>query len=139
MKKKYVFAGASSRGLIMFMQPMKNGFADYCDLVGVYDINPGRAREIAGRVGIPVYDDFEEMVKRTKPDVVVVTTVDAFHSDYIIRAMELGCDVITEKPLTIDAGRCNAILEAEKRTGKHVTVTFNYRYMPFSSEIKNSS
>lgn len=135
-KKAYVFVGASYRGRVMFMRPMKEKYSEYCELKGLYDINPGRAKEIGGQVGIPVFDDFEAMVHETKPDVVIVTTVDAFHSDYIIRAMELGCDVITEKPMTIDAARSNAILDAEKRTGKHVTVTFNYRYMPFATEIK---
>ena len=136
MKKSYVFAGASVRALEMFMTPMKKEYADFCDLRGVYDINIGRAKEVADRVGIPVFEDFESMVRETKPDIVIVTTVDAFHSDYIIRAMELGCDVVTEKPMTIDADRCNAILEAEKRIGRHVTVTFNYRYAPFMSKIK---
>jgi len=50
--------------------------------------------------------------------------------------MELGCDVITEKPMTIDAPRCQAILDAVHRTGRRLTVTFNYRYAPFNSRIK---
>jgi len=135
-KKSYVFVGASFRGRAMFMLPMKERFADYCELKGLYDINPGRTKEIGLQTGIPVFDDFEEMIKQTRPDIAVVTTVDAFHGDYIIRAMELGCDVITEKPLTIDAASGNAVLEAEKRTGKKVTVTFNYRYAVFPTAIK---
>ena len=136
MKKSYAFVGASSRALDMFLLPMKNNYQDACELCGIYDINPGRARVVAEQVGIPVYDGFEEMIEDTKPDCVIVTTVDAYHSDYVIKAMELGCDVITEKPMTIDAERCRAILETEKRTGRHVTVTFNYLYAPFMTKIK---
>ena len=48
------------------------------------------------------------MIAETKPDVVIVTTVDSTHADYICRAMELGCDVITEKPMTTDGGEVPA-------------------------------
>lgn len=41
--------------------------------------------------------------------------------------MELGCDVISEKPMTIDAEKCQQIIDTQKRTGRHLTVTFNYR------------
>lgn len=136
MKKSYVFAGASGRAVGMFIKPMQEEYAEYCELRGIYDINPGRAQYVGKEYGLTVFDDFDKMIEATKPDIVIVTTVDVYHSDYIIRAMELGCDVITEKPMTIDAGRANAILEAEKRTGRHVTVSFNYRYAPFMSKIK---
>src|SRR5690606_11812516 len=69
-------------------------------------------------------------------DVVIVATVDNTHHEYIIRAMEAGCDVISEKPLTTDAEKCMAILEAERRTGRTVTVTFNARFTPYSARIK---
>ncbi len=136
MKKKYVFAGASSRAAYMFIKPMSAELSDYCELAGIYDINIGRAQYLGDKFNIKVFDDFETMIKETKPDYVLVTTVDVFHSDYIIKALEMGCDVITEKPMTIDPERCNAILKAEKETGHKVTVTFNYRYAPFMTKIK---
>ncbi|MBE6929044.1 MAG: Gfo/Idh/MocA family oxidoreductase [Clostridia bacterium] len=138
MKLKYAFAGASGRGLGMFCKPMLKDFQDACEIVGVYDINPGRAQQFVKSCegNFPAYDDFETMINETKPDRVIVTTVDAFHSDYIIKSLEMGCDVITEKPMTIDATRCRAILDAEKRTGHKVTVTFNYRYAPFMTKIR---
>ncbi len=136
MKKSYVFAGASGRAMNMFLDPMSTEFADYCELRGIYDINIGRAGYVGKKYNLPVFESFDNMIEVTKPDYVIVTTVDVFHSDYIIRAMELGCDVITEKPMTVDAARARAILEAEKRTGRHVTVSFNYRYAGFMSKIK---
>ena len=73
------------------------------------------------------------MIEEQKPDYVIVTTIDRAHHKYIIRAMELGCDVISEKPMTMDADKCQAILDAIKRTGKSLRVTFNYRYAPHNS------
>ncbi|NLD87273.1 MAG: Gfo/Idh/MocA family oxidoreductase, partial [Clostridiales bacterium] len=137
-KKTYVFAGASSRALGMFARPLSSTYSDVAELLGVYDINIGRSREFVKMLGqdVPVFDSFDGMIEATKPDFVIVTTVDAYHSDYIIRSLELGCNVITEKPMTIDEVRCNAILEAEKKFGKQVIVTFNYRFAPFKTKIK---
>ena len=50
--------------------------------------------------------------------------------------MEAGCDVITEKPMTTDAEKCRQILDARHRTGRRCRVTFNYRYSPPRSQVK---
>lgn len=136
--KKYVLAGASSRALGMFARPIAEKFNEHACLAGIFDINRVRAEYINKAVGgnVPIYSDFDAMMKETKPDVVIVTTVDRFHHEYIIKAFEYGCDAITEKPMTIDEDICNAILEAEKRTGRKVTVTFNYRFAPYATRIK---
>ena len=138
MKKKYVFCGSSSRALWMYGVPMAKDFTDVAELCGVFDVNPGRARVFVEKVGVdmPIYEDFDKMIAETKPDYVIVTTVDAFHSDYIVRSLELGCNVITEKPMTTDEHKCRAILDAKEIYGKDVVVTFNYRFAPFKTKIK---
>ena len=137
MRKKYALAGASSRAYFSYAKPIAEKYRDTAELVGIYDINMGRSGIIGKDCGdVPVYGDFDEMILASKPDSVIVTTVDAYHSDYAVRALELGCEAIVEKPLTIDAPRCRAILDAEKKYGKKVTVIFNMRYVPFVSKIK---
>ncbi len=76
------------------------------------------------------------MVTETHPDVVVVTTVDATHHLYIARAMDLGCDVVTEKPMTTDVVKLRAIYDAVQRTGRSLRVTFNYRYAPAYTQFR---
>jgi len=135
--KKYAFAGASGRGYDSYALPMYQRYAHTAQLVGIFDTNRGRSEYVSKQCGgIPVYDDFDKMIESSKPDTVIITTVDAYHSQYLIRSMELGCDVIVEKPLTTDAAQCKAIMEAEKKYGKKVTVIFNMRYTPFCAKIK---
>ncbi|MFF3147533.1 Gfo/Idh/MocA family protein, partial [Streptomyces sp. NPDC057927] len=69
-------------------------------------------------------------------DLVVVCTVDRTHDAYIVRALESGCDVVTEKPMTTDADRARRILDARRRTGREVRVAFNYRYNPVHSAVR---
>jgi len=128
----------------MFVNAMVNSHKDHCELVGFCDVNPSRMDLWNRRIGekghapVPTYkaEDFDRMIAETKPDTVIVTTIDVAHSDYICRAMELGCDVITEKPMTIDEARCRKILQTVNRTGRNCRVTFNYRYSPPRSQVK---
>lgn len=137
-KLKVALMGTGIRGTSMWGKNLVNNYSDYLEFVGLCDINPGRlqyAKEFMG-VSCPVFTDFEKMMKETKPDTVIVTTVDAYHHEYIIKALEMGANAITEKPMTTDEIKCKAILEAEKRTGKQVKVGFNYRYGTLFSKIK---
>lgn len=130
-------AGASLRGFSMYAKPIVERFHDSARLVGVFDVNPVRADLVSRECGgVPAFGDFDEMLRQAKPDCVIVTTVDRYHHEYIIRALEAGCDAITEKPMTIDDEKCRAILAAERRTGRKVTVTFNYRFAPYATRVK---
>jgi predicted dehydrogenase len=101
------------------------------------DINPGRL-ELALKtmnVTCPTFTDFEQMMRETQPDLLIVTTVDATHDQFIIKGMEMGADILTEKPMTTDEVKCQAILDAEKKYKKKVIVTFNYRYSPHRAKM----
>lgn len=137
--KHYAIVGTGYRSLFMFAKRMlKEKYTEHVAIVGIYDINNTRAQVYAQECGgLPVFNDFDTMIRQAKPEVVIVTTVDAYHHEYIIRALEAGCDVISEKPMTIDAVKAQQILDAEKKSGKKVKVTFNMRYMPYSSKIKS--
>ena len=135
--KTYAIAGASSRGLFMYGKSITGTYQDTAHLVGVYDVNQVRANYLSHECGgVPVYSDFGDMLTQAKPDCIIVTTMDRYHHEYIIRALESGREAITEKPMTIDDAKCRAILEAERRTGVHVTVTFNYRFAPYVTRVK---
>ena len=134
--KKLVLIGSGTRGFA-HVTSLKNELPNDVSLKGVYDKNPLRAQYVCKECGFKkVYDDFDTCLDEVKPDIVFICTMDCNHHEYAVRAMEKGYDVMLEKPMTIDKEKCLAILEAEKRTGKKVTVTFNCRFMPFFSAIK---
>ena len=143
-KVRYALVGAGSRAR-MFIDPLATTFREEGELVGLADPNPGRLLYYNRRLvdelgyhGVPAYgaDEFDRMVEETEPDVVIVTTVDAFHHEYVVRALELGCDAITEKPMTTDVDKCNLIIDAVKRTGRELRVAFNYRWAPGATKVK---
>ena len=141
---RYAIVGTGSRSL-MFSEAILTTHAKTAALAAICDSNPRRLgyqnglyRTRFGAAPVPAYAaaDFERMLKKEKVDTVIVTTVDRTHHQYIVRAMELGCDVITEKPMTTDAEKCRAILDAVERTGRSLRVTFNYRYSPARTKVK---
>ena len=143
-KTRYAHVGMGSRSG-MYQRAILNAYKDHCEYVGFCDTNEGRLKLVQDRVKestgieVPVFaaDDFDEMIEKQKPDIVIVTTVDGFHHKYVVRAMELGCDAITEKPMTIDEVKCQQIIDTQKSTGKKCTVTFNYRYSPPRTQVKD--
>lgn len=142
-RTRYAIVGAGSRHEL-YQDAIETTYAASAELVAVCDTNPGRvelARRRALRNGAAApfgygAAEFAAMLRERRPDVVIVTTPDAVHHDYIVRAMEAGCDVITEKPMTTDAERCRQILDTRRATGRRCRVTFNYRYSPPRSQVK---
>lgn len=143
-KLRYAIVGTGHR-TEMWQEAIYKTYSKNAEVVGFCDTNQGRmnhyrefARQHTGKV-IPTYlaVDFDKMIHDTKPDVVIVTTVDAYHHQYIIRAMELGCDIITEKPMTNTIEKCQAIIDAQKKFGKKIIVSFNYRYSPPRTQVKD--
>src|ERR1041384_4819755 len=98
-KKRYAVVGTGGR-CITFIDPMTTRFQDHNELVGLCDVNQGRMDYHNERLvnqnkyhKVPTYlaDQFDRMIKETGAEVVIVSTVDALHHQYIVRAMEMGC------------------------------------------------
>ena len=143
-KKRYAQVGVGGRAR-MYYEAIAETFSETSELVAFCDVNQTRMdyanNVLANELGyhkVPTYksEDFEKMIHETKPDYVIVTSVDRTHHRYIIKAMEMGCDVISEKPMTVDEVKCQEIIDTVERTGKNLRVTFNYRYAPHNTKVR---
>ncbi len=137
-KLKVVLVGTGVRGVSFWGKRLVDNYSEILEFVGLCDINPGRLEMAKNfmKVNCPTFVNFEEMIKTTKPDLIMVTTTDSTHHEFIIKGLEMGCDVLTEKPLTTDEHKCQAILDAERKTKRRVIVGFNYRWSPYMTKIK---
>jgi predicted dehydrogenase len=143
-RARYAIVGVGSRSQ-MYQRAVNQTFAEFAELVACCDVNPGRlalARQAAVAAGRPApalyaAADFDRMIQDTKPAFVVVTTPCGTHSQYICRANELGVDVVSEKAMTVDAESCQRIVDTQRRTGRSCRVTFNYRYSPPRTQVKD--
>jgi predicted dehydrogenase len=129
----------------MYIRAIFGKHSDTAELVAFSDVNRGRVefyqkliQELGATGPVASFDpeDLTSFIQANNIDRVVVTTPDYTHADYIVEALKAGADVVVEKPLTIDAEGCRRITRAVKETGRNVVVTFNYRYSPRNSAVK---
>ncbi|MCL0054584.1 Gfo/Idh/MocA family oxidoreductase [Dehalococcoidia bacterium] len=141
---KYAIVGTGSRSEL-FISALVNEYRLDHELVALCDSNSQRIKYHQERIRSQSPDvevqgfkseDFDLMIRSKNPDVVIVTTVDAQHHKYIIKALQMGCNVITEKPMTISEKNCRDILRAVDQTGLDVRVAFNYRWGVGVSRVK---
>jgi predicted dehydrogenase len=143
--RRYAIVGTGHRAEL-YTRGITLAHPDVAELVAFADTNPLRmaahnARLIeSGATAVPTYrvEDFVAMLDKERVDVAIVTTVDRYHDEYVVAALDAGRDVLTEKPMTIDGRRCRRILDAVERTGRSVGVTFNYRYNPVHEAVKRA-
>lgn len=146
-RRRYAIIGTGHRSG-MYVGAITGEHADVAELVAWCDTNPGRmayydaevgrALGLPGPAGLPQYApaDLEAMIQTEHVDVVIVTTPDFSHADYIARAQATGADVVVEKPLTTTAQGCRTVTDSVARTGRDIIMTFNYRYAPRNSSLR---
>jgi predicted dehydrogenase len=140
-RHRYALVGVGSRAQ-MYLDAIAGPHASAAELVAWSDPNPGRLDWSLARVpalGDPMRfaaEALADVIAAEKVDRVIVTSPDFTHAEYIVAALDAGADVVVEKPLTTSEDGVRLIAEAVARTGRSVTVTFNYRYAPRNTALK---
>lgn len=137
---KIALIGAGNRMTFQYALNLEKNFSQTVKMVGVFDSNRIRSEALSKRLinPIPVFDEARTMILESKPDTVIIGTMDSSHDEYIELAMTLGCDVICEKPITITPEKAHKIRSIEKKTQRKLTITFNYRFTLFATTIKEA-
>lgn len=142
-KTRYALAGAGVRAQ-MYVEAIVGAHRDRAELVAIVEPNPVRAAYHSARVteaGAPAPRlaspaELEDVIRDARVDRVIICSRDDLHAELIVRSLEAGADVVVEKPLTIDAASAARIEDAVARTGRQVVLTFNYRYSPRNSALR---
>ncbi|GMA36593.1 hypothetical protein GCM10025876_27970 [Demequina litorisediminis] len=146
-RTRYAVIGTGHRAG-MYVDAITGDHADVAQIVAWLDRNPGRIDYYDavvgersgsnGPAGLPRYDadGLEAMIAEQSVDTVIVTTIDATHAEMVDRAMRAGANVVVEKPLTTTAEGCRTITRAVAETGRDLVMTFNYRYAPRNSTLR---
>lgn len=130
MKKEFTVAvlGAGGRGYVYTSLLVKN---PNFKVTAVCDRNPEQLEKINKLINLSqdkLFTDEFEFLKEKRADVVIIATNDSVHVRQCIAAMELGCDVLLEKPISDSAEEINRLIETRERTGRYVIVCHVLRY-----------
>jgi len=106
-------------------------------IVALVDRSEENASKASRKMKIPkFYTDLAKMVQNEHPDIVSICTPPPTHSALAVEAMELGCHVITEKPMAMNVDECNRMIEASRSCGKKLTVNHNFLFSKSFLKVK---
>ena len=133
-----ITCGAGNRGNVYGNYAIE--YPDDLKIVGVAEPLPVRNERYAKKHGIPDANRFvtwEHVFQRPKfADAIIVTTPDNLHYGPCMAALEMGYDVLLEKPISPSAKECYDILALTKKTGRIVAVCHVLRYAPYFIKLR---
>jgi predicted dehydrogenase len=110
---------------------------DVAELVAVCDREREMARQLAVRQAISaVYDDFDTMLAKERPDVVHIATPPHVHLMLAKKAIDAGAHVLVEKPLTLRYEDSKALIDHAERAGKKVCIGYGYHFEPPAQRLR---
>ena len=133
-----IIIGAGNRGRLYASYAER--FPEHMKVVGVSDILESRCLAMSDKHNVPEENRFghynEVFTKPKFADVVVVSTPDDRHIEPCLKALEMGYDVLLEKPAAQTEEECLQILKASKKYGGIVAVCHVLRYSPYFIALK---
>ena len=130
--------GAGGRGNVYGNFAVK--FPDQLKIVGAAEPIELRRRRYQEKHTIPqenLFLTWEDVFKRPKfADAVIISTPDNLHYAPCMKALEMGYDVLLEKPIAPTEKECRDILALAKKTGRIVAVCHVLRYAPYFVKMK---
>ena len=133
-----ITCGAGNRGNVYGGYSL--AYPDQLDIVGVAEPIAIRNERYMKKHDIKPENSFvtwEDVFKRPKfADAIIITTPDNLHYGPCMKALEMGYDVLLEKPISPSEKECRDILALAKKTGRIVAVCHVLRYAPYFVKLK---
>jgi predicted dehydrogenase len=133
-----IILGAGSRG--QTYSKFMNEMPDKYKIVGVAEPVEFKRRYMQKKYGIAdegCFTDWREILDRPKmADIAVISTLDADHYAPAMKAIELGYDILLEKPVAPTPAECRDIANAAEKKGVRVLVCHVLRYTDFFKKIR---
>ena len=84
-----------------------------------------------------VSDNIDEILEKTPIDLTVIATPPTSHFPLAMKALDAHSHLIVEKPLTLDMGEAEEMIELAQERKRKLAVGMKYRYIPGVREIKD--
>jgi predicted dehydrogenase len=107
---------------------------EQCELAGIYELDPVRAKEISEKYDCPVFTDLDKLAEVCDAISVVVPTDK--HCEVAVPLLEKGCHLLIEKPLCVSSAEAEKILAAANRNNCLIQVGHIEHYNPVTSYLE---
>ena len=138
--KKFSIAiiGCGSRGAEAYGRIMADQ-KDRFEIAALCDVNEAKLKKYGGIFGVKadaLFSREEEFFAAKRADALVIATMDNDHVRQCEKALQLGYDVLLEKPVTGSEAECARLLAAHEKYGGKVVVCHVLRYAPAYVKLK---
>lgn len=102
-------------------------------MVGYVDTNPEATARVQGELGIDpklCFASLEEAAKRTDATMALCTLRTEAHYPVVKRALEMGYNVLVEKPFTTTIAQAKELVALARAQDRVLMVSQNYRHQP---------
>lgn len=97
------------------------------EIVGLFDLNAERTRELAEQYNAIAYESYEDMLANPRIDAVSVCSANLTHAEITIAALQAGKHVLCEKPMATTLADCEAMVHAAEKHGRYLMIDQNQR------------
>jgi predicted dehydrogenase len=107
-------------------------------VVAVCDVEPLMAEQLAVRYGVrKQYSDVDAMLEAERPDVVHIATPPQSHLPLAMAALDAGCHVFVEKPLTLCHADSQKLVTHAISRNRKLTIGYGYYFDPIARTMRN--
>ena len=107
-------------------------------IVGAVDPDASRRSRAADAWKVPVFEDFDRMIAKAHPDVVIVGTPPHTHAEYCTRSFDAGAHVLCEKPFATNLEEADRVIAAAAASGKRIALNHTFREMPVFRAVRDA-
>jgi UDP-N-acetyl-2-amino-2-deoxyglucuronate dehydrogenase len=130
--------GIIGAGLIADFHAKAIGDIPNAKLIGCCDKVTEKAKKLADRYHIRIFQDYQEMLADDEIDIVTIATPSGFHAEPVIAAAKAGKHVLCEKPLDITLERIDSMIEAHEKSGTYLGGIFPFRFNDYVSPLREA-
>ncbi|MCP1428933.1 putative dehydrogenase [Microbacterium foliorum] len=115
-------------------------FPETCEIVALADVVPGKAHHKAlafGLTEVAAFDDPRAMLAEARLDIVSIATPPSTHAALAVAALDAGIHVLVEKPMAPSLEECDAMLAAQRRSGRTLSVVAQNRFRDDLATLKD--
>jgi predicted dehydrogenase len=107
-------------------------------IVGAADVSLKALEKFKNEIDKDIFvtTDYKELLEREDIDAVAILSPDYLHEEHAAAALQAGKHVYCEKPLAITPEGCDRIINEAEKSGKHLMIGFNMRYMSMYQTMK---
>lgn len=102
---------------------------EHVRILGITDLDQDRARDVAGKFGIPFFRSAEDLYREC-PGVVHVLTPPSSHCQLTLEALDHGCHVFIEKPMALSEEECDLMIKKAGMVKRSISIDHSAKFDP---------